>query len=170
MDGNVAPLPDILSLAKKYNAFVFMDECHATGFFGPNGKGTDDYWNVRGQVHIINSTLGKAMGGATGGYTASSKEIVDILRQRSRPYLFSNSVAPAVVGASLKVFELLERDPSLPQKVTKLTHRFRDAMTAAGFTIAGAHDHPICPVMIGDAKLAADFADALLKKGIYVIG
>ncbi len=119
MDGDVAPLKDIVALAEKYNAKIFIDECHATGFFGPTGKGTDEYHGVRGKIDIINSTLGKALGGATGGYTAGSKEVVDLLRQRARPYLFSNSVAPAVVGASLKVFEMLEKDTSFVEKVRR---------------------------------------------------
>ncbi len=170
MDGDVAPLKDIMKLAKKYDARIFIDECHATGFFGPTGKGTDEYFGLRGQIDIINSTLGKALGGATGGYTAASAAIVDMLRQRARPYLFSNSVAPAVVGASLKVFEMLEKDTSYVERVRSLTHRFRTKMGAAGFTLRGAMDHPICPVMLGDARLAAEFADEMLKRGVYVIG
>jgi len=170
MDGDVAPLKEIVALAKKHNAQTFIDECHATGFFGPTGKGTDEYFGVRGQIDIINSTLGKALGGATGGYTAASKEVVDILRQRARPYLFSNSVAPVVAGASLKVFEMLEKDSSYVSTVRKLTHRFRDKMTAAGFKLRGAYDHPICPVMLGDARLAQEFADEMLKRNVYVIG
>ena len=176
MDGDVAPLKEITALAKKYNATVFIDECHATGFFGPTGKGTDEYWNVREDIDIINSTLGKALGGGTGGYTAASKEVVDMLRQRARPYLFSNTIAPSIVGASLKVFSMLEKDHSLVNKVLSLTHRFRDGMTKAGFVLKGSYDHPICPVMIPaigektDAMMATEVADALLKRGIYVIG
>jgi glycine C-acetyltransferase len=170
MDGDVAPLKEIVALAKKYDARTFIDECHATGFFGPTGRGTDEYFGVRGQIDIINSTLGKALGGATGGYTAASAPIVDMLRQRARPYLFSNSVAPSVVGASLKVFEMLEGDASYVARVRALTHRFRDGLAKAGFTVKGARDHPICPVMLGDARLAAEFADAMLKRGVYVIG
>jgi glycine C-acetyltransferase len=170
MDGDVAPLKEIVALAKKYNAHTFIDECHATGFFGPTGKGTDEYCGVRGEIDIINSTLGKALGGATGGYTAARKEVVDMLRQKARPYLFSNSVAPSVVGASLKVFEMLGQDSSYVDKVRSLTHRFRDQMTKAGFTLRGAYDHPICPVMLGDARLASEFADEMLKRGVYVVG
>jgi glycine C-acetyltransferase len=170
MDGDVAPLKEIVALAKKYDALTFIDECHATGFFGPTGRGTDEYWGVRGQIDIINSTLGKALGGATGGYTAASREVVDMCRQRARPYLFSNTVAPSVVGASLKVFEMLEADSSYVAKVRSLTHRFRTKMGAAGFTLKGALDHPICPVMLGDARLATEFADEMLKRGVYVIG
>ena len=170
MDGDVAPLKEIVALAKKHKAHTFVDECHATGFFGPTGKGTDEYHGVRGEIDIINSTLGKALGGATGGYTAASREVVDMLRQRARPYLFSNSVAPAVVGASLRVFELLEQDTSYVARSRALTHRFRSKMTAAGFTLRGAFDHPIAPVMLGDARLAVEFADEMLKRGVYVIG
>ena len=170
MDGDVAPLREIVALARKHNAHTFIDECHATGFLGATGRGTDEYLGVRGEIDIINSTLGKALGGATGGYTAASREVVDMLRQRARPYLFSNSVAPAVVGASLKVFDMLESDSSYVEKVRGLTHRFRDRMAAAGFSLRGARDHPICPVMLGDAKLALQFADEMLKRGVYVIG
>lgn len=170
MDGDVAPLKEIVALAKKYDAVTFIDECHATGFFGPTGRGTDEYHGVYGQIDIINSTLGKALGGATGGYTASRRDVVDMLRQRARPYLFSNSVAPAVVGASLEVFKMLSADASLVTHVRSLTHQFRDAMVKAGFTLKGARDHPICPVMLGDARLATEFADEMLKRGVYVIG
>lgn len=170
MDGDVAPLKDIVALAKKYDAITFIDECHATGFFGPTGRGSDEYCGVRGSIDIINSTLGKALGGGTGGYTAASKDIVDLLRQRARPYLFSNSIAPPVVGASLHVFEMLQKDSSLVDKVRSLTHRFRDGMGKAGFTLKGSRDHPICPVMIGDARLANEVADAMLQRGVYVIG
>lgn len=130
----------------------------------------DEFWGVYGQIDIINSTLGKGLGGGTGGYTASSRPIVDLLRQRARPYLFSNSVAPPIVGASLKVFEMLEKDTSFVTRVRSMTHRFRDGMTAAGFTVSGHRDHPICPVMLGDARLAADFADEMLARGVYVVG
>ena len=170
MDGTVAPLPEIVALAQKYDASIFVDDCHATGFFGATGRGTDEHTGTRGRVHIINSTLGKALGGATGGYTAASREVVDVLRNKARPYLFSNSVAPSVVGASLKVFDMIEQDSSHCARVRALTHRFRRGMTALGFTLSGDFDHPICPVMLGDARLAADMADAMLKKGVYVIG
>jgi 7-keto-8-aminopelargonate synthetase-like enzyme len=129
---------DIVGLAEKYDAKLFVDDCHATGFFGPTGRGTDEYHNVMGKVDIINSTLGKALGGATGGYTTGKQGVVDVLRQKARPYLFSNTLAPPVVGASLEVFRILSEDASLPAKVQASTHYFRDAMTAAGFTITGA--------------------------------
>ncbi|XP_071750074.1 2-amino-3-ketobutyrate coenzyme A ligase, mitochondrial [Lepeophtheirus salmonis] len=169
MDGNVAPLPDIVELADKYKALIFMDECHATGFFGQTGRGTEEFFGLEGKVDIINSTLGKALGGASGGYTTASKQLVDLLRQRSRPYLFSNSIPPAVVASASKVFDILMSDSSLVKKIQGNTSRFRSKMTQAGFTLSG-DDHPICPVMIGDAKLASDFADLMLEKGIYVIG
>ena len=170
MDGDVAPLKDIVGLARKYDARVFIDECHATGFFGPTGRGTDEYFGLQGQIDIINSTLGKALGGATGGYTTGKAELVDLLRNKARPYLFSNTLAPAVAGASIKVFEMLEEDTSMVQTLLNHTHYFRDRMEAAGFTVLGARDHPICPVLLKDAKLAGDFADRMLEKGIYVIG
>jgi glycine C-acetyltransferase len=170
MDGDVAPLAAICDLADKHKALVFIDECHATGFFGATGRGTDEYAGVRGRVDIINSTLGKALGGATGGYTAGSRAVVDVLRQRARPYLFSNSVAPAVVGASLEVFKMIAEDSSYVERVRGLTHRFRGKLTAAGFTLRGAMDHPIVPVMLGDARLAAEFAEAVLARGVYVVG
>lgn len=170
MDGDVAPLKEIVRLAEKHDARVFIDECHATGFFGATGRGSDEYCGVRGKIDIINSTLGKALGGGTGGYSTGKAEIVDLLRQRARPYLFSNSICPAVVGASLKVFEMLSADTSFVDRVRDLTHRFRKGMTEAGFTVKGNPDHPICPVMLGDARLATEFADEMLKEGIYVIG
>ncbi|XP_011270060.1 2-amino-3-ketobutyrate coenzyme A ligase, variant [Capsaspora owczarzaki ATCC 30864] len=170
MDGNVAPLKEICDLAEKYNALVFIDECHATGFFGKTGRGTEEFLNVVGRVDIINSTLGKAMGGASGGYTTGPQAVIDLLRQRARPYLFSNTLAPAVVGASSKAFDILQRDTSLCQTVASNTTHFRERMTKAGFTILGDKHHPICPVWLGDARLASEFADAMLKKGIYVIG
>ncbi|KAG9414889.1 hypothetical protein AC1031_008304 [Aphanomyces cochlioides] len=170
MDGDVAPLRGICDLAQKYNAQVFIDECHATGIFGATGRGSDEYCGVRGRIDIINSTLGKALGGGTGGYTTGRQQVIDILRQRARPYLFSNSVAPAVVGASLKVFELLNRSSHYVDTIRRNTHRFRDAMTKAGFTLTGQRDHPIVAVMVGDARLASQLADDMLERGIYVIG
>ena len=127
-----------MALAKKYDAKVFIDECHATGFFGPTGRGTDEYFGLRGEIDVINSTLGKALGGATGGYTTGRQGIVDVLRQKARPYLFSNTLAPPVVGASLEVFKILSADSSLPAKLLESTHYFRDRMTAAGFEISGS--------------------------------
>ncbi|KAL7061311.1 hypothetical protein AAHC03_010075 [Spirometra sp. Aus1] len=170
MDGNIAKLPKICELADRYGAVTFMDECHATGFFGKTGRGTEEYYGMQGKVHIINSTLGKALGGASGGYTTASKEIVNLLRQRGRPYLFSNSLPPAVVGAALGAFQLLTESSALPEKLHGNIKRFRDTMTARGFTLSGDYDHPIAPVMLGDARLAATFADEMLKQGIYVIG
>ncbi|EDW80176.1 uncharacterized protein Dwil_GK23603 [Drosophila willistoni] len=169
MDGNIAPLARIVELAKKYNALVFVDECHATGFFGATGRGTEEYAQVMGEVDIINSTLGKALGGASGGYTTGPTELITFLRQKSRPYLFSNTLPPAVVAVGLKVMDMLLSSSELTQRVQSNTQRFRSAMTKAGFTIAG-ENHPICPVMLGDARLASKFADEMLTRGIYVIG
>ncbi|XP_076115117.1 2-amino-3-ketobutyrate coenzyme A ligase, mitochondrial-like isoform X1 [Mytilus galloprovincialis] len=168
MDGSVAPLPDITRLGNEYGALVFIDECHGTGFFGPTGRGTDEHFGL--EVDIINSTLGKAMGGAAGGYTSGPKELVQLLRQRSRPYLFSNTLPPPVVACASKAFDLIIQNPDLPKKLLTNTVRFRSKMTDAGFTISGDPGHPICPVMLGDAKLASTFADDMLEKGIYVIG
>jgi glycine C-acetyltransferase len=170
MDGHVAPLRDICDLADKYDAMVFIDECHATGFFGKTGRGTAEFWGVEDRIDIINSTLGKALGGATGGYTTSSSEVVDLLRQRSRPYLFSNSVAPVVVGASIRVIDMLASSTSRRDKLEANTTRFRSQMKQLGFELGGDHNHAICPVMLGDARLASNFADEMLKEGIYVIG
>ncbi|XP_015261480.1 PREDICTED: 2-amino-3-ketobutyrate coenzyme A ligase, mitochondrial isoform X1 [Gekko japonicus] len=169
MDGDIAPLKEICNLSQKYNAIVFVDECHATGFLGPNGRGTDELLGVMDQVAIINSTLGKALGGAAGGYTTGPKALIDLLRQRSRPYLFSNSLPPAVVGCASKALDLLMENNAIAQSMAAKTTRFRSKMAAAGFTISG-NNHPICPVMLGDARLASLMADDMLKKGIYVIG
>ncbi|MDI9255966.1 glycine C-acetyltransferase [Flavobacterium sedimenticola] len=169
MDGLVAPLDKICDLADKYDALVMVDECHAAGFIGATGKGTLEAKGVMGRVDIITGTLGKALGGAMGGYTTAKKEIIEILRQRSRPYLFSNSLAPAIVGASIKVFELLEKDTSLRDKLEWNTNYFKEGMKKAGFDIIDG-DSAIVPVMLYDAKLSQVMADELLKKGIYVIG
>ncbi len=169
MDGIVAPLDKICDLADKYDAMVMVDECHAAGFIGATGKGTLEAKGVMGRVDIITGTLGKALGGAMGGYTTAKKEIIELLRQRSRPYLFSNSLAPAIVGASIKVFELLEKDTSLRNKLEWNTNYFKDGMKKAGFDIIDG-DSAIVPVMLYDAKLSQVMADELLKKGIYVIG
>jgi len=169
MDGNVAPLKEIVDLAKKYGALTFIDECHATGFFGETGRGTEEFFGLDGQIDIINSTLGKALGGAAGGYTTASHQIISLLRQRARPYLFSNSLPPPVVASASQVFSMLMKDSSLVSKINENTKRFRDGMTSAGFTISG-EDHPICPVMIGDAALATQMADDMLARGIFVIG
>ena len=169
MDGYLAKLDTICDLAEKYDAMVMVDDSHATGFIGPTGRGTPEQFGVMHRVDVLTSTLGKALGGASGGFTTGRKEIIDMLRQRSRPYLFSNTVAPAIVGASVEVFELLESTGALREKVMSNAKAFREGMTKAGFTIKEGI-HPIVPVMLGDAKLAKDFADALLDEGIYVIG
>ena len=169
MDGLVAPLDKICDLADKYDAMVMVDECHAAGFIGATGKGTLEAKGVMGRVDIITGTLGKALGGAMGGYTTAKKEIIEILRQRSRPYLFSNSLAPSIVGASIKVFELLEKDTQLRDKLEWNTNYFKDGMKKAGFDIIDG-DSAIVPVMLYDAKLSQVMADELLKKGIYVTG
>ena len=169
MDGLVAPLDKICDLADKYDAMVMVDECHAAGFIGATGKGTLEAKGVMGRVDIITGTLGKALGGAMGGYTTAKKEIIELLRQRSRPYLFSNSLAPAIVGASIKVFELLEKDTVLRDKLEWNTNYFKAGMKKAGFDIIDG-DSAIVPVMLYDAKLAQTMANELLKKGIYVIG
>lgn len=169
MDGDVAKLNEICSLAKQYNALVHVDDSHATGFFGPHGKGSVDYCNVMGNVDIITSTLGKAMGGASGGFTSSSKNIVDILRQRSRPYLFSNSLAPAIVSASIEVLNMLDDNNDLLEKIKNNTHYFRSEIQRIGYTIKNG-EHPIIPIMLGDAKLAQTIAQEMLNENIYVIG
>ena len=169
MDGIVAQLDKICDLADKYDALVMVDECHAAGFIGKTGRGTIELKNVLGRVDIITGTLGKALGGAMGGYTTGKKEIIEILRQRSRPYLFSNSLAPNIVGASLKVFDMLSKDTSLRDKLESNTNYFRKGMEKAGFDLVGA-DAAIVPVMLYDAKLSQDMANALLDEGIYVIG
>jgi glycine C-acetyltransferase len=169
MDGYVAPLREICDLAERYDAMVMVDDSHAVGFVGPTGRGTPELHGVTDRVDIITGTLGKALGGASGGFTSGRPEIIDLLRQRSRPYLFSNSVAPAVVGASLKVLELLESGDDLRARLRENTAWFRDRMTGLGFDVLPG-DHPIVPVMIGDAARAARLADLLLGKGVYVIG
>jgi glycine C-acetyltransferase len=168
MDGVVAPLKEIVMLAKKYNAMVMVDDCHATGFLGSGGKGSADYHNVLDDVDIITSTFGKALGGASGGFVCASKEIVETLRQKSRPYLFSNSLAPALVAACIKVFDIIENDYSYKQRLEKNTMYFREKIKEYGFDIKGI-DHPIVPIMIYDAKKAAKMSENLLKKNIYVI-
>jgi len=169
MDGLVAPLDKICNLAEKYEALVMIDECHAAGFIGETGRGTLEEKSVMGRIDIITGTLGKALGGAMGGYTTGKKEIIEMLRQRSRPYLFSNSLAPAIVGASIKVFDILEKDTALRDKLAENTAYFKKGMKAAGFDIIDG-DSAIVPVMLYDAKLAQTMADMLLKEGIYVIG
>ncbi len=169
MDGLLAPLDKICDLAEKYDALVMVDECHAAGFIGKTGIGTIEEKNVLGRVDIITGTLGKALGGAMGGYTTGKKEIIEILRQRSRPYLFSNSLAPAIVGASIKVFDMLKNNTSLRDKLEENTKYFKAGMKKAGFDIIDG-DSAIVPVMLYDAKLAQTMANLLLKEGIYVIG
>lgn len=169
MDGLLAPLDKICDLAEKYDAMVMVDECHAAGFIGKTGIGTIEEKNVLGRVDIITGTLGKALGGAMGGYTTGKKEIIEILRQRSRPYLFSNSLAPAIVGASIKVFDMLKNNTSLRDKLEENTNYFKAGMKKAGFDIIDG-DSAIVPVMLYDAKLAQSMANLLLKEGIYVIG
>jgi glycine C-acetyltransferase len=168
MDGYIARLAAICDLADKYDALVMVDDSHAVGFIGNHGRGTPEFCGVEGRIDIVTGTLGKALGGASGGYTSGRKEIIDLLRQRSRPYLFSNSVAPAIVAASLKVLDLVTESPSLRQRLHENTRLFREGMTRAGFDILPG-DHPIVPVMFGDAALAARTAELLLSKGIYVI-
>jgi glycine C-acetyltransferase len=169
MDGTIAQLDKICDLADKYKALVMTDECHATGFIGKTGRGAVEYRNVLGRVDIITGTLGKALGGASGGFTTGKKEIIEMLRQRSRPYLFSNTLAPAIVGASITVFELLSATTELRDKLEGNTLYFREKMTEAGFDIKPGV-HPIVPIMLYDAPLSQQFAEKLLEKGIYVIG
>lgn len=169
MDGVVANLPAICDLAEKYDALVMVDDSHAVGFMGENGAGTHEYHDVIDRIDIITGTLGKAMGGASGGYTSGKKEVIDWLRQRSRPYLFSNSVAPAIVSASIRVLDLLAESGDLRTRLWENAEHFRARMTEAGFTLAGA-DHAIIPIMLGDAKVAAEFAERALAIGIYVVG
>jgi glycine C-acetyltransferase len=169
MDGIIADLGAICDLADKYGALVMVDDSHAVGFVGDKGRGTPEYCDVMGRVDIITGTLGKALGGASGGYTSGRKEIVGWLRQRSRPYLFSNSLAPMITATSIAALELLNESDTLRNKLRDNSARFRSGMEAAGFTLAGA-DHPIIPVMLGDAKVAGEMADRLLAEGIYVVG
>jgi len=169
MDGDIARLDRICELAEKHQAMVMVDDSHATGFVGKTGRGTHEFRNVMGRVDIITSTLGKALGGACGGFTSARKPLIDLLRNRSRPYLFSNTLAPAIVAASMAVLDLLSQSTELRDKLERNTARFRAAMTAAGFKLRPG-SHPICPIMLGDAKLAVDFARRLLDEGIYVIG
>jgi glycine C-acetyltransferase len=169
MDGTIAKLDQICDLADKYQALVMTDECHSTGFIGKTGRGVPEYRNVMGRVDIITGTLGKALGGASGGFTSAKKEIIELLRQRSRPYLFSNTLAPSIVGASLEVFDMLSETTALRDKLEKNTKYFREQMTKAGFDIKPG-EHPIVPIMLYEAPLAQKFAEKLLEKGIYVIG
>ena len=169
MDGTIAKLDLICDLAKKYDSLVFVDDCHATGFIGSSGKGTQEELDVIGKIDIITGTLGKALGGGSGGFTTGKKEIIDILRQKSRPYLFSNTLAPAIVGASLKAIELIQKDTTIIDNLKKNTSFFREKISQLGFDIKGK-SHPIVPVMIYDDKKASLIADYLLDNGIYVVG
>jgi glycine C-acetyltransferase len=169
MDGVMANLPAICDLADEYDATVMVDDSHAIGFIGPHGGGTPDYWGVSDRVDIVTGTFGKALGGASGGYTAGPKPLVDLLRQRSRPYLFSNSLAPVISATTLATIDILKGSSDLRTRLADNAFRFRTGMEANGFTLAGA-DHPIIPVMLGDARVASTMADALLGEGIYVIG
>jgi glycine C-acetyltransferase len=169
MDGYVSPLGEICDLAERYNAMVMVDDSHAVGFIGRRGRGTPELHDVADRVDIVTGTLGKALGGASGGYASGRQEIIDLLRQRSRPYLFSNSLAPTIAAASLVVLDLLDESDDLRVKLRENTAWFREAMTGLGFDILPG-DHPIVPVMFGDAALAARMADLLLQKGVYVIG
>jgi glycine C-acetyltransferase len=169
MDGYIANLKGICDLADKYNALVMVDDSHAVGFMGEHGRGTHEHCAVMGRVDIITGTLGKALGGASGGYISAKKEIIELLRQRSRPYLFSNTLAPAIVASSLAVLDMLSSNNNLIKKLKSNTAYFREAMTKAGFNILPG-EHPICPLMLGDAKLASKMADRMLEKGVYVIG
>lgn len=169
MDGIIAQLDKVFAIAEKYNAIVHFDDSHSTGFLGKTGRGTHEYCGLMNNIHITTGTLGKALGGASGGYTAGPKEVIDLLRQRSRPYLFSNSVVPAVAAGTIAVLDMLESDTSLRDKVEANTKHFRDAMVSLGFTISGK-DHPISPVMLGDAALSQVFADKLLDLGVYAVG
>jgi glycine C-acetyltransferase len=169
MDGTIAQLDKIVALAEKYTALIMIDECHASGFIGKTGRGTHEHCGVMGKIDIITGTLGKALGGASGGFTSGKKEIIDLLRQRSRPYLFSNTLAPSIVGASIAVFDMLSETTELRDKLEENTTYFRAKMTEVGFDIKPGV-HPICPIMLYDAKLAQDFAEKLLAEGIYVIG
>jgi glycine C-acetyltransferase len=169
MDGYIANLPGICDLADKYKALVMVDDSHAVGFMGPHGKGTHEFHKVMGRVDILTGTLGKALGGASGGYTSGRKEIIELLRQRSRPYLFSNTLAPSIAGASLKVLEMLSSTTELRDRLETNTRFFREGMAGRGFAILQG-SHPIVPIMLGDAALATKFADLMLQRGVYVIG
>jgi glycine C-acetyltransferase len=169
MDGYIANLTEICDLAEKYQALVMVDDSHAVGFMGSRGRGTHEYNQVMGRVDVITGTLGKALGGASGGYTSGRKPIIELLRQRSRPYLFSNTLAPAIAGGTLKALDLLTQSTGLRDRLEANTRRFRDNLSQVGYRILTG-SHPIVPIMLGDAALAAHVADAMLKKGVYVVG
>jgi glycine C-acetyltransferase len=169
MDGYIAKLPEICDLAEKYGAMLMVDDSHATGFFGPTGRGTPEFHKVQHRIDIMTSTLGKALGGAAGGFTTGKKEIIDLLRNRSRPYLFSNTLAPAIAGATIACLDMLSSTTALRDKLARNTKFFREAMTKAGFAIVPG-EHPICPIMLGEATLAVEMARRMLDEGVYVIG
>ena len=169
MDGDIAKLDKICEIAKRYQALVHIDDCHATGVIGARGRGTQEHFGLKDQVDIVTSTLGKALGGSVGGFSSGRQELIDLLRQRSRPYLFSNTLPPAVVCASMEALKLIDEQPQLLTRLNENTKHFRQSMSTAGFKIS-AGEHPIVPIMLGDAQLAADFAERLLSEGIYVIG
>ena len=169
MDGSFAKLDSIVGLAKKYDALIMVDDCHATGFIGKQGKGTAEYYGLEGEVDFLTGTLGKALGGASGGFTCASKNVVDLLKQRSRPYLFSNALSPSIVSASLKALDIVETDHERRERINENTKYFRSKMKNLGYTILG-DEHPITPVMLGDAKIAQEMSKRLLEKGLYAIG
>ena len=169
MDGSFAKLDSIVGLAKKYDALIMMDDCHATGFIGKQGKGTAEYYGLEGEVDFLTGTLGKALGGASGGFTCASKNVIDLLKQRSRPYLFSNALSPSIVSASLKALDIVETDHERRERINENTKYFRSKMKNLGYTILG-DEHPITPVMLGDAKIAQEMSKRLLEKGLYAIG
>ena len=169
MDGSFAKLDSIASLAKKYDALIMVDDCHATGFIGKQGKGTAEYYGLEGEIDFLTGTLGKALGGASGGFTCASKNVIDLLKQRSRPYLFSNALSPSIVSASLKALDIVETDHERRERINENTKYFRSKMKNLGYTILG-DEHPITPVMLGDAKIAQEMSKRLLEKGLYAIG
>lgn len=169
MDGSFAKLDSIVGLAKKYDALIMVDDCHATGFIGQHGKGTAEYYGLEGEVDFLTGTLGKALGGASGGFTCASKNVIDLLKQRSRPYLFSNALSPSIVSASLKALDIVETDHERRERINENTKYFRSKMKNLGYTILG-DEHPITPVMLGDAKIAQEMSKRLLEKGLYAIG
>ena len=170
MDGDIAPLDKIYELAQKYDAYIYMDECHAAGFMGRTGKGTAEIFGLHGKIDFISSTLGKSMGGASGGFVASNNEVVDMLRNKARTYLFSNSIAPSIVGASIEAYKMLGESQELVSRLHSNTSQFRSQMKAAGFRIMGHDQSPIAPVWLGDARVATDFSNRLLDQNIFVIG
>jgi glycine C-acetyltransferase len=169
MDGTIANLPGVCDLAEKYDALVMVDDSHAVGFMGKHGRGTHEHHGVMQRIDILTGTMGKALGGASGGYTSGRKEIIDLLRQRSRPYLFSNTVPPPIIGAAMKTIEILTRSTELRDRLESNTQFFREGMSKLGFQITPGV-HPICPIMLGDAVLAAKMAEAMLSRGVYVVG